>query len=162
MKPTAGPERAGDSVLYAGDVAEKWDLADERTYVFKLRANVKFHNIKPVNGRALTAEDVKYSFERQVALRTTAGFLPAIEKIEVVDSLTLRITLPKPDADFIATLATPQNLVLAREAVESAPSGDLKEGPTIGTSGWNTAWLRPVIWLHARTPSVAWNSAPRT
>src|SRR5439155_27150633 len=29
VKPTAGPERAGDSVLYAGDVAEKWDLADE-------------------------------------------------------------------------------------------------------------------------------------
>ena len=39
-------------------------MPDPMTYVFTLRDDVKFQNIPPVNGRALTADDVVYSFNR--------------------------------------------------------------------------------------------------
>lgn len=43
-----------------GAVAESWELKDEgKSYVFKIRPGVKFHN-----GKEVTAEDVKWSFER--------------------------------------------------------------------------------------------------
>src|SRR5690349_21588045 len=50
------------------DLAEKWTISrDGKVYTFALRRGVRFHNKPPVNGRELTAEDVKYSLERFVA-----------------------------------------------------------------------------------------------
>src|SRR5262249_45028750 len=134
VKPTAGPERKGDEILIVGDVAERWDQPDDATYIFKLRPGSRFHNIPPVEGRELTAEAIVYSFTRQRELRPTASFLPQIEKIEAPDRQTLRISLGRPDADFLPTLAAAQNVIVAREAVDL--KGDLKEGPTIGSGPW--------------------------
>jgi ABC-type transport system substrate-binding protein len=136
VTPTSGPERKGDDILIVGDVAERWDLADDRTYIFKLRPNIKFHNVKPVNGRALVAEDIKYSFDRQIGLRFNAGIFSGIEKMEAVDPQTFKVTLTKPDADFIATLSAFWNVIIAKEVVDQAPGGDLREGPSIGTGPW--------------------------
>jgi peptide/nickel transport system substrate-binding protein len=136
VKPSGGPERKGDEILLTGDVAqEKIEQPDDLTYIFKLRPNVKFHNIAPVNGREMTMNDVVYSFERQRELRLNSAFLPQIEKMEVVDRGTLKITTPRPDADFLGALASSVNLIVAREAVESR-NGDLSEGPHIGTGPW--------------------------
>src|SRR5262245_51575571 len=134
VKATAGPERKDDNVRIVGDVADSWTQPDDNTYLFKLRSDVKFHNIAPVNGRLLIADDVKYSFERQKALGKSASFLQAMDKIEVVDKLTLKVTLPTPDADFLQTLAGGWNVIVAKEAVDL--KGDLKEGPTIGSGAF--------------------------
>src|SRR5437773_966505 len=48
------------------DLIESVEQPDDTTYIFKLRGGVKFHNIAPVNGRELVAEDVVYSFNRQI------------------------------------------------------------------------------------------------
>src|SRR5207253_2001084 len=119
-----------------GDLAERWDLADEQTFIFKLRPNVKWHNVKPVNGRAFTSADVTYSFKRQTDLKLNAGLLTDVQTIEAVDPLTLKLTLKKPNADFVPTISDSRNIVVAREAVEGSATGDLKEGPTIGTGPW--------------------------
>src|SRR5262245_36788635 len=42
------------------DLAERWEEPDDTTVVFYLRHGVKWHNKPPVNGRELTAEDVKF------------------------------------------------------------------------------------------------------
>src|SRR5439155_27242944 len=104
---TAGPERKTlDDVVYAGDAAEKWDFPDDTTVIFKVRPNLKFQNIKPVNGRPLVAEDIKYSFERQIALKFNAGGIPAsVDKMEAVEPQTFKFTHKQPVADFIPTLA---------------------------------------------------------
>ena len=48
-----------------GDLAASWEATpDGLTYVFKLRDNVKWHNIDPTNGRALTAEDVAFALNK--------------------------------------------------------------------------------------------------
>src|SRR5262249_33174024 len=47
-----------------GDLAESWQgSADQRVWTFKLRRGVKWQNVPPLNGRELTAADVKYCFE---------------------------------------------------------------------------------------------------
>jgi len=51
-----------DSLM--GDVVESWEVLDLQTIVFKLRDNVYWQNVPPMNGRAFVPEDVDYSFER--------------------------------------------------------------------------------------------------
>src|SRR6267378_2307762 len=47
-----------------GDLAESWQSdATNRVWTFKLRQGVKWQNVAPLNGRELTAADVKYCFE---------------------------------------------------------------------------------------------------
>jgi peptide/nickel transport system substrate-binding protein len=117
------------------DLAESWTQPDDLTYLFKLRANVKWQNVPPVNGRALVADDVAYSFDRQ---RTkgypNASILDAVSKVEAVDKSTVRITLNASSADFPLSIAAPQSLIVAREAVDL--HGDLKDGPLIGTGAF--------------------------
>lgn len=47
-----------------GDVLESWEVIDLQTVVFKLKDNVYWHNIPPMNGRQFVADDVQFSFER--------------------------------------------------------------------------------------------------
>ena len=49
------------------DLAEKWEYKSPTVIEFTLRKGVKFHNKPPVNGREVTADDVKYSIERFMA-----------------------------------------------------------------------------------------------
>jgi len=46
-----------------GDLAESWTQPSDTTYVFKLRRGVRWHGKPPVNGRELTADDVKCTYE---------------------------------------------------------------------------------------------------
>ncbi len=47
-----------------GDVVESWEVIDLMTIIFKLRDNVYWHNMPPMNGRQFTVEDVEFSFDR--------------------------------------------------------------------------------------------------
>jgi peptide/nickel transport system substrate-binding protein len=122
------------SSIPTGDLAESWEQPDELTYIFKLRPNVKWQNIAPVNGRELVAADVKFSFERQIALKINASRLPQGARIEVIDPKTIKIVTAKPDADLLVGLAYYTNKIIPKETVDL--KGDLKEGPLIGTGPW--------------------------
>src|SRR5918996_4096735 len=75
------------------DLAEKWEYTSPTTLVFTLRKGVKFHNKPPVNGREVTAEDVKYSLQRFMAKSGFRGRFEPVQSIEAVDRHTVRITL---------------------------------------------------------------------
>jgi peptide/nickel transport system substrate-binding protein len=122
------------SYLPAPDIAESWEQPDELTYIFKIRRGVKFHNLKPVNGRELTAEDVRYSYQRVIDLKFLASLLGGIQKMETPDPNTLRINLAEPNADFLVNLGASNLVIVPLEAVEV--NGDLKNGPLIGTGPW--------------------------
>src|SRR5439155_15506289 len=143
-----------------GDLAESWEQPDERTYIFKTRKNAKWQNIAPVNGRAVVAEDVKLSYERQIGLKTNAARLPQLDKIEVVDPNTLKLTAVKPDADFLVSLAYTFNKIVPHESWEL--KGDLKEGPVIGSGPWiHDKWDKGQIATLNKNPDYYLKGFPR-
>src|SRR6195256_4127602 len=80
----------------APSLAESWSLSkDGLAYEFVLRKGVKFHNGDPV-----TAEDVKFSFERY---RGAASKLlhERVPVVEVVDPHRVRFKLKEPWPDFM-------------------------------------------------------------
>lgn len=128
-----------------GDLAQSWSVtSDGLTYTFKLHQGVKFHNVPPVNGRELTAEDVKYSLMRITAAdpsmvvdRWKPRFqrrldFGSIDSIETPDKYTLIVTLKEPYAPFMDAMAHPGTQILPREFVEKFPEKVVTEG-MIGT-----------------------------
>src|SRR4029453_3333058 len=68
---------------YEPSLATSWKAVNDVTWEFKLRKNVKFHN-----GEVLTAEDVKYSFERVLDPKKKSpqyGNIRAIKEVKIVD-----------------------------------------------------------------------------
>lgn len=83
-------------------LAESWEMPDDLTYVFTLRQGVTFHNGKP-----LTAEDVKYTFERimdEATASPRAAQFTSIDEIEATDERTVTFRLNAPFGPFLATL----------------------------------------------------------
>ncbi|MDP6805095.1 MAG: ABC transporter substrate-binding protein [Rhodospirillales bacterium] len=81
-------------------LAESYDVNDDgKTYTFHLVKNAKFHNGDPV-----TAEAVRWSFERTLKLKQGVSWMLADvlppENIAVVDDHTARMTLNRPYAPF--------------------------------------------------------------
>jgi peptide/nickel transport system substrate-binding protein len=101
------------------DLAEKWEYKTPTTVVFSLRKGVKFHNKPPVNGREVTAADVKYSLERFIAKSGFRSRFDQVQAIDAVDRYTVRVTLKEPFAPFLNHLASPTfTAILPREAEE--------------------------------------------
>jgi peptide/nickel transport system substrate-binding protein len=138
LKHKAGPDVKPGTFEMVGDLAESWSHSDDKTYVFKLRKGVKWHKKPPVDGRELTAEDVKYTFDRFTTIKGNANhhMMATLAGTDVVDKYTVKFNLKEPDAFFLDFLANPMALcIVAREAVEKF--GDLKKPEAvIGTGPW--------------------------
>ena len=101
------------------DLAESWSASEDGTvWTFKLRKGVQFHK----GFGEMTAEDVKFSFERQI--KRTKGMLFAqnidvIKEITVVDPYTIQITLKAYDPVFLLRMVGYQHgYILSKKAVE--------------------------------------------
>lgn len=84
-------------------LAESWESQDNgKTWTFKLRKNVEFHD-----GTPFTAEDVIYSYNDR-AYVTTAKTLQ-LEKVEAIDDYTVRFTCAKqiPLPTYLTHIAWP-------------------------------------------------------
>ncbi len=117
------------------DAAEKWEYQTPTTLVITLKKGVKFHNKPPVNGREVTAEDVKYSLERFKAKSGFRSRFDEVQAIDVVDRYAVRITLKDPFAPFLNHLAnTNYAAILPREVEEkfkdfNRPEAMIGSGP---------------------------------
>ena len=103
-------------------LAESWTISpDGKTYTFRLRRGVKFHN-----GREMVADDVKYSYERILNPKTGSQVRPDFEVIERVaapDRETVVLTLKRPHARTLGMLDGDWAAIVPREEVEK--HGDL-------------------------------------
>src|SRR5262244_3941649 len=103
-------DHTGTKVI--GDLAESWTIAkDGRTYTFKIRRGVKFHD-----GSDLTSKDVKASYDKIVnppadVISYRKGQYTAIEAIEAPDPTTIVFRLKWPAASLITALASPFNWI---------------------------------------------------
>jgi peptide/nickel transport system substrate-binding protein len=107
-----GTKTRPDGTLYfdyyaiEGDLAERFERSDDgKTITLHLRRDAVFHDASPV-----TAEDVKWSLDRVVASpigrsQFATGSLTSPDQFVVVDTHTIRITVPKPDRFTLPNLA---------------------------------------------------------
>lgn len=149
LRHKAGPGVRPGTFPIEGDLAESWQQTSETSYVFKLRKGVRFHAKPPVNGRELTAEDVRYTFEHILSEKGSANvsMFRAIGKIEALDRYSVKFTLKEPFAWFLDMIANPMaGAIIARECVEKF--GDLKKPEAvIGTGPWMLDAYRPNVSL---------------
>jgi peptide/nickel transport system substrate-binding protein len=101
------------------DLAESWTVSDDGTvWTFKLRKGVQFHH----GFGEMTAEDVKFSFERQMQRAPGTRFaqeLEVIKDITVVDPHTVQITLKDYDPVFpLRMVGYQQGYILSKKAAE--------------------------------------------
>ncbi|QDZ02900.1 ABC transporter substrate-binding protein [Nitratireductor mangrovi] len=144
LDPTAGAAAAIDEVVYAnvfegltrigsgGEVrpalAESWEISDDgKTYTFKLRSGVKFHD-----GTDFTADDVKFSLDRAMAEESTnaqKGLFAAIDSVEVVDPTTVKVMLKNPQGSFLYNMGWGDAVIVAPESAEGNKEKPVGTGP---------------------------------
>ena len=81
------------TVEVIGDLAQTHETPDGQTYTFKLTPGVKFQDVPPVSGRPLTAQIVKYSYERYQASGVWTESFKVIDSIQTPDNATVVIKL---------------------------------------------------------------------
>ena len=94
----------GEDLSIKPSLVDKYTVSpDGLAYTLTLRRGVKFHN-----GKTLTAADVAYTLKRMQVKGPRAGLMKALmTSIEVLDPLTVKITLPEVNAAFLSILANP-------------------------------------------------------
>jgi peptide/nickel transport system substrate-binding protein len=124
--PYADEAKGNADLTLKGDLAESWEgSADFKTWTFKLRQGVKWHNVPPLKGRELVAEDVKYCYEAYAKEGVQSFTFREIDGMETPDKYTIRIHLKTPNTMFPQNVAEPVTVIFAREVLEE--DGDLKK-----------------------------------
>ncbi|MFP4328744.1 MAG: ABC transporter substrate-binding protein [Paracoccaceae bacterium] len=116
------------------NLASGWEISEDGlTYTFRLREGVTFHD-----GTGFDAEDVKFSFDRAMAedsVNPSKGIFEPIERVTVIDPLTVEITLSRPDGFFLFNLAQGDASIVAPESVETNATAPVGTGP-FRFEGW--------------------------
>jgi len=99
---------------------------DGLRYTFRIRPGIHFTPDPAFKGvkREVTAADYVYSLKRlsDPALKSPWAYMfDGVAGLQAIDRYTLRITLAKPDNNFLFYLATPATGVVAREVIEAYP-----------------------------------------
>ena len=120
------------------EVADHYTVSDDSlTYTFVLKDGVTFHDGSPV-----TAEDVKYSFDRIMADDSTATyksyFTDCGVTVNVVDEKTVEFVLPEPCAPFLEYLSLPESAIISKAWMEA--------GNDIATSAMGCGPYQFVSW----------------
>jgi peptide/nickel transport system substrate-binding protein len=150
VRPLPG-QKIGNSL------AESWtESRDGMTYEFKLRRGLTFHN-----GDPLTAEDVRFSFERYQGAGARE-FRARVRQLEVIDPLTVRFHLKEPWPDFMTfygTTATAAAIVLPKKYFEQVGADGFRQRP-VGAGPYRFVSQRPGVDIVLEAVSTYWRHAP--
>lgn len=99
-------------------LATKWTVSDDAlTYTFDLRDDVVFQPGEYQDGRAVTAEDIKYSLERS-AYESSMNRLSMLDHCNVISDTQIECVLKAPAASFLTALTDAGNSIVPKEEVE--------------------------------------------
>src|SRR3989304_1781675 len=141
----------------APSLAESWTMSkDGLTYEFVLRKGVKFHN-----GEVMTAEDVKFSFERYRGA-SSQQMKARVARVEVVDPHRVRLVLKKPWPDFMTFYATPATgaaWIVPKKYVEQVGEEGFKKAP-VGAGPYKFVSFKPGVELTLEAHAQYWRKTP--
>jgi len=142
---------------WAPSLAESWTASkDGLVYDFTLRRGVRFHN-----GDVLTAEDVKFSFERYKG-GGAASLNARVAAVEIVDAQRIRFRLKQPWPDFMTFYASPATSaawIVPKKYVERVGDDGFKKAP-VGAGPYRFVSFTPGIELVVEAFDAYWRTAP--
>ncbi len=126
-----------------GHLAESWEQPDPLTVIVHIRPGVKWHDKAPMNGRELTADDIKYNFERILGLGDFTEAGPGaglnlqtynVESVEATDKYTVVFKLKSLILNALKNILTYHyTYILAPEVVEQY--GDVRDWRNVVGTG---------------------------
>ncbi|MGE0572486.1 MAG: ABC transporter substrate-binding protein [Dehalococcoidia bacterium] len=136
LRQKSGPDISSTNFTsLEGDVAQKWEQPDDLTHIFTLKPNLKWQNLAPMNGRAMTAPDIVKSYDAFLAKSQQAnGWKAVVDSIEATDEKTLKVKMLSPFAPFLVTnISNPEHFWLI--PVETIDNDQVKTQP-VGSGPW--------------------------
>jgi peptide/nickel transport system substrate-binding protein len=137
---------------FVGDLAESWTISsDKRTYTFKLRRSVKFHD-----GSVMTSADVKASYDHIVfpppgVVSSRQAQYHAVEAVEAPSPDTVVFRLKWPEASFIASVSSPWNWIYKADILAKDPRW--YETHVMGTGPFKfVEYVRGSHWVGNKNP----------
>ena len=153
-------------------LAERWESPDAQTFTFHLAPGVKFASLPPVNGRVLSSDDVKWTYEylsrtgqfagKKLPPSVVATMLEGIDRVETPDSSTAVVTFNAPFAPFVSYAASQWLPILAHEIFDA--DGDFSKR-AVGTGPFqlDTATSQKgTRWVYRRNPTYFRPGLPYT
>ncbi len=135
-----------------GDLAESWTISkDGKTYTFKIRSTVKWHD-----GATLTSRDVKASYDKIIS--PPEGIISArqttyhmVNSVEAPDPTTMVFKLKFASPGFLENLASPFNWIYKAEIL--ARDMRFYERNVMGTGPFRfVEYVRGSHWAGRRNP----------
>ena len=137
-------------------LAESWEQPSDTEYIFKLRKDVKFHN-----GVDMKASDVKFSIERCMASAKTKQATDSIDKVEVIDDYTVKITTKYPFAPFFNKVAASTKCAILPEEYTKQQGENFQKAP-VGTGPMKFKSWSPNNEFVVERNDNYWNGTPKT
>jgi peptide/nickel transport system substrate-binding protein len=135
------------------DLAESWEKsADGKSYTFKLRQGVKFHD-----GTPFSSADVVATFERiksppEGSISGSKTLFAVVDKIEAPDASTVKFTLSKPVPYFLEVVAGSSAVIYSKKSIDEN-KGDLRKVIAPGTGAFKVKENRQgERWLFEKNP----------
>jgi peptide/nickel transport system substrate-binding protein len=119
-------QNSADGLELRPSLAESWEISeDSTTYTFRLRQDAFF-----CNGEPITAEDVKFSFDRVMEDDSNVTWqFPANPVVTVVDDHTVQIDIDRPNVAFVSYLTLWGSHILSKDYAEEVGPEGLASAP---------------------------------
>ena len=144
---------------FIGDLAESWTISpDRRTYTFKLRQGVKFHD-----GSLMTSKDVKASYDHIISpppgtVSNRQATYDSVQAIEAPTPDTVVFRLKHVEASFMAQLASPWNWIYKADILAKDPNW--YKTNVMGTGPFKfVEYVRGSHWVAKKHPDY-WDKGP--
>ncbi len=143
----------GDGTIVPDLATALPEQPDPQTYTFRLNPSARWHDRAPLGGRSVTADDVKFTLQRQI--EGDASFIrkakwTSVESVTVSDPSTVTIKLKSPLAAMVSQFADVNSFIIAPEVAQNGFSLDNQVGS--GPFRW-------VEWSEGKFASVTKNAA---
>ncbi len=137
---------------FVGDLAESWTISpDQRTYTFKVRQGVKFHD-----GSVMTSKDVKASYDHIIfppagVVSSRQSTYASVQSVEAPTADTIVFRLKHPEASFMAQVASPWNYIYKADILAKDPRWYEKN--VMGTGPFKfVEYVRGSHWVGKKNP----------
>lgn len=118
-----------DQVIIQPGLADRWESPDGQSYTFHLHPSISFANLAPVNGRAMTGDDVKWTYEylarsgqfknQKLAPSSAASMLAGLDSVQMPDPNTVVVRFTQPYSPFIRYAASQWLPILPHEIFDA-------------------------------------------